>query len=61
MLGLLADMLSLALPVRPLAPGAEMPEGAAEADDSGDGDDRRRPFAGLADLKNKLQKDDGKD
>ena len=43
------EALALALPVRPIAPGAEMPEEATD-DDGADEEEARKPFAGLADL-----------
>lgn len=53
MLGEIAiEALTLALPVNPRAPGAEMPAPAEEVDMTGD--EGRKPFAGLADL---LKKD----
>ena len=42
------EALSLALPTHPRAPGAELDGGATDEEE--EGDDRRKPFAGLADL-----------
>ncbi len=44
------EALALALPVHPRRQDAELPEEAQDADDDGDGEETRKPFAGLADL-----------
>lgn len=44
------ESLSLALPTHPLAPGASLADGTDDPDMAGDESDRRKPFAGLADL-----------
>ncbi|TKW67792.1 MAG: DUF177 domain-containing protein [Paracoccus denitrificans] len=49
------EALSLALPSHPVAPGAVLPDEAVD-DTELEPDDKRKPFAGLADL---MKRDDG--
>ena len=52
----MVEALALALPAHPRAPGAEMPDAVDDPNDDDTGDeDRRKPFAGLADLLKKEQ------
>lgn len=57
----LVEELSLALPLYPRAPGAELPDTASATDDAAADDtgDTRRPFAGLASLLRKDGDGDG--